>query len=1103
MRFVRLLLLAFLVFGVGFVRAQVTSSAMTGTVVDDSLKSVEGAVIKATHIPSGTIYGTTSGKNGTYNIYNMRVGGPYKIEATYGGSSKVDSNIMLELGETFNYNVVFRENVLTGFTVKDKLNPLFNNQKTGASTVITREQVEVMPTVSRSILDFTRLTPQASGQNFMGRDSRYNNFQINGANFNNSFGLSSGFPGGSQPFSLDAVEQIQVAIAPYDVRQTNFTGANINVVTKSGTNDFKGSVYDYWRNEKYQGTKVGSDTLPTALKAQYKIYGFTFGGPIIKNKLFFFGNVEIDNKTSPGYSNNYLAARPGLVAPYISRTPADSLQKVSDFVRSKYGYETGAYENYANNFRTNNLRILGRIDYNIDTKNKLVVSFYQLKRLQDQQLSTSFPFASANVTNTARIGSNSMSFANSLYSLNNSVKSVNAELNSTISNVMTNQLNVSYTMVTEKRSTPGSLFPSIDIGFDGSNASDNYIYLGTELFSYNNFAKYNTLTFNNNLTVNKGIHNILAGVSYQHLDISNGFIPVGNLYYRYASLNDFITNQAPAVFGYSFSPDGSNGVAKIQYGLAGVYLQDKMNLTKDLVITAGLRVDMPFFFNKLSDNPNIDTLSLYNPSGNLQHYDAKKLPNQTPMVSPRIAFNWKPLKTTQLIVRGGTGIFAGQVPFVWITNQPGNTGATVNKQLVTDPNDLKYFTFATNFDNLNLPDNIKNKYFTKYTVPSTLSFIDNNFKMPKVWRNSIAVDYKIPRTPLVASAEYIYTKDIVAVYQYNGNLPPAAGVVRTYDSTGKNINYNTADSTRPLFANNKQYSLVSGGAFILANTNKGFASSFTIGIAAPPRKGFFGSLHYTHMTAKDASPNGGSQASSAWTNTPSLGSPNSLELSYSDFYRPHRVIGSLSYRFEYAKHLATTVTVIYEGATGGRFSYKYNKDINNDGLTADDLIYIPKNASELVWATEANPDGTKFTAQQQADAFDKFMNQDKYLNSHRGQYAKRNGAQLPYYGSFDVRLLQEVFLKYKNSRRSFQFSVDVLNFGNLLNSSWGVPQISTIPSGQLLTPGVDQTSKSILFYKFPAIRDRSGAYVLPTQSFTKSISVGSVWSMQLGLRFTF
>lgn len=1085
--------------------AQVTSSSMTGFVKDETNKGLPGATIRAVHQPSGTIYGAATQNDGGFNINNMRVGGPYKVEISYiGYETRTYDNIYLTLGEPYQLNAQITQGgkQLKEVSVVAGRNPILNNQRTGASTNISTAQLNTLPTVSRSLSDFTRLSPQSgpsfssnlnNGSTFGGRDGRYNNVQVNGANLNNGFGLSTSLmPGGSaQPISLDAIEEVQIGIAPYDVRQSGFTGANINAVTRSGTNEFHGSAYMYWRNQNFNGMHAGKDVdLPAQAATTNNIYGARLGGPIIKNKLFFFVNGEYEKYVYPGVT--WVASRPGLTGPNVSRTPADSLEAVANYVKNTFGYDPGGYENYGNTFTNKNTKVLARLDWNISQKHKFYISYSQLNATEDQLINATSA-AGPRISNN-RIGSNSLGFQNSNYSFEHLVRSVTGEFTSNFSNRLSNQLIGTYSNIRDQRKTPGSQFPFVDIALSKTNTNDNYISLGTELFSYQNDLKNTNFSVIDNITYNAGAHTITGGVSYEYISFGNSFLPYGTSYYRYASVSDFINDRAPVVFGYSYPYDGATTYVNVKYGQGSIYLQDKYNVTKRLALTAGLRLEMPFYTYKLPGNQYIDTLNIPDKNGNLTHYDVSKWPKQKPVFSPRIAFNWDAFGNRSLQLRGGTGIFAGRVPFVWFTNQPGNSGTLTNQVQITDAATLAQIHFNPD------PNVIVSALSSKFpqqggsSVPGQIAVTSPDLKMPQLWRTNIGADFKLPFGGLIGTAEAIFSKDIVNVYQRNANLPAAQATLA-----------NGADN-RPYWTNNRVYSNISG-IYVLENTNKGESFSFTVGLARPARKGFYGSLYYTITYAEDISSNPGSQPNSAWNGLPSTTSPNTIVLSTSQYLTPHRLVGNISYRFEYARHFGTTVSLYYEGASLGRFSYLYNTDINKDGTNAD-LIYIPNDAAELKWADIKDSKGNIiFTQQQQIDAFNNYIDQDKYLRDHKGGYAERYGAKYPFYSRFDFKLLQDIFTNLgKDHRYSLQFSLDMLNVGNFINPNWGVQKRLNVGSGNnstILNVATAGTSTTAPVYQMPTVKDNAGNTVLPTSTFVNNVSTLSTWGMQLGLRFTF
>ncbi len=1089
-----LLLSVLLVFCFTGVFAQVTSSSMAGIVRDDSNKVLSGAIIEAIHVPTGSKYGTDSKSDGSYNIQNMNVGGPYKVTVSFGGAIiRTYENLFLQLGEVYQLDIKMGsdKHVLDQVTVVSSRDNIFNNRRTGASTTISNLEISTLPTTGRSIGDFTRLTPQSSGSNFGGRNSLYNNVQLNGANFNNSFGLSSGLPGGGQPFPLDAVDQIQVGIADFDIKQSNFTGANINIVTRRGTNDFTGSAYTYYRDQSFNGMHVNSTDLPAATSLVNQVYGIRVGGPIIKDKLFFFVNAEYENSISPG-GTAWKATGNGVTGAYISRANSDSLKKLSDFVKNTYHYDPGAIDGYNNSFNNKYTRIVGRLDYNINDKHKLNASFMQYNSsLPSMVNSTS---AANGSLSTGRNGANSLAFGNTIYNTDHQVSAFSVELASKLNNNINNQLLASYTHVRDTRSSPSSLFPFVDIESGSANPGDNYTSLGYELFSYKNDVQYNTLAVYDNITINKGRNFITGGASFQYLTFKNSFLPYGTSYYRYNTMQDFMNNAAPIGFGYTYPYAGQDGYAKVHYGLPGVYGQDKIQLRSNLVVTIGLRIDMPLYLDNITKNAFIDTLKLLNDKGDTVHYDVSKWPEVKAIIQPRISFNWSPLKDKSLQVRGGTGIYMGQIPFVWLTNVPGNNGTVTNNVQINNPTVLQNMQFQVDPAKAiaQLTSAQQSQYFPTQagnSVPGQIAAVDPKFKMPEVWRSSLGADYKLPWLGLVGTLDLMYTKDIYSVNQFNANLPKPTG----------HLSY--SGDTRDLYPSGRIYSAISG-VYVLKNTNLGDAYSATIGISKPAKKGFYGSLYYTAMYSEEVSQNPGSQASSAWFFVEHVNSPNDVRLSPSSFFAPHRIVGTISYRFEYLNHLATTVSAYYNGESGGRFSFLSYADINRDGVY-NDLIYIPKDANELTWTAikDRTTGATLFTAQQQADAFNAFIKQDKYLSAHKGQYAERNGAKLPMYHTLNMKIMQDIYTKIGKRNGSLQISADILNIPNMFNSSWGVRQGLAVSSGQIISGA--STSKGVTTWQMATITNSQGQVVLPTSTFLPVLSSASTWGMQLGLRFTF
>ncbi len=1079
-------LLIFVLFGF-IANAQVTTSSMTGKVTDDAGEPLIGATVIATHTPSGTQYGTVTNENGIFAFSNMRPGGPYKVDFSYVGfKTSTFTEINLRLGESYNLATkLINEAVqLESLVIEGTKSNILNSNRTGAATNVNEATISSLPTISRSINDFTRLTPQAqSGNGFGGRDGRYNNIQIDGANFNNNFGLSTtNLPGGgSQPISLDAIDQIQINMAPYDVRQSNFTGAGINAVTKSGTNSIEGSVYGYYRNQDFNGKYIGKDTLPPFDKTTSQIFGARLGGAIIKNKLFYFLNFEKEDNTRPGI--NYIPSADGRTGSNVSRTTLADMITVQNYVKNNYNYDTGAPEGYASNFVTANYKALARIDYNFNSKNKLTFRYNQVIATDDQVVngtSAPNPRSSSN-----RISANSYAFENANYGFENSVRSFTAELNSQLSNNLSNQFLTTYTRIQDKRTSKSEPFPFIDIKKDG----DSYMSLGYELFSWKNDVINNVMTFTDNVTLNFGKHNIVGGVTFDYLKFGNSFQRYGTSYYRFKSLNDFLTNAAPEAFAitYSVLPDKRDPYAELAFGLGGIYIQDEFRVNDNFKLTGGLRIDLPLYLNSLETNPAVNALKFLDVNGkDTIKLDVANWPTSSPLFSPRIGFNYDVKGDRSFQVRGGTGIFTGRIPFVWFTNMPTNSGMLQNTVEVIKEADLANLKFNQDpkhyLSNTTLFPETAGK-----VAPGSIAAIDKDFKLPQVWRTNLAIDYKLPFNT-VLTLEGLYTKDINAVYQFNANQKAPIGNMKAYN--GKD--------DRPFFGatnNDRRVNSAMSEAIVLSNTDKGSSYSLSISLTKELANNFSGALAYTFTNSSDITGNPGSQASSAWSNNPSINGQNNLDLSYSEFAVPHRIVGSLSYKIEYLKVLGTTLSLYYEGSHTGRFSYRYTADFNRDGINAD-LIYIPESANDISFTDIKSGNNVLFTAQQQSEAFFKYIDQDSYLSQNKGKYAERNGALFPWRNRFDLKVLQDLFTKIGGKNRTLQFSLDILNVGNLINPNWGIIKTLNYSNAAILKPTV--ASDGSATFQMNTVNNK-----LVTETFKNVLSTSTTYGMQIGLRFIF
>ncbi|WP_430905967.1 carboxypeptidase regulatory-like domain-containing protein [Maribacter sp. 2-571] len=1061
----------------------VTTSSMQGTVLDDAGEPLLGANVVATHTPSGSTYGAIANEDGRFYFTNLRVGGPYQVVVSYiGFQDKTYEGITLGLGQSYNLKVELKEGVeLEEVVVTSTRGDIIDPDRTGPATNLSREKIDALPTISRSINDFTRLTPQSNGTSFAGTSGRFNNYTIDGNIYNNNFGLGDAQFAGANPVSLDAIEEVQVNLAPYDVRLSGFTGAAVNAVTKSGTNEFKGSVYYYLRNDQMVGTKLRDLTLEPG-DSRNEIKGVSLGGPILKNKLFFFVSYEEEEQAIPGFQRQ--AARPGLTPDglVVSRVPASDLDFIQEQMRSLYGYETGPYENYPFASEINRFNV--RLDYNLNQDNKFSVRYNRFESASDVQINgNSNRFLPTRYRNTRRTNIEAVTFANANYTNDRLVESIVGEWNAKVADNMSNKLNVGYTSVADpKRGVPGGQpFPFIEVlEPDPSGNLLYYTALGNELFTVGNLLENNVFNITDNFSIYSGKHTYTIGANFEYMTFKNAFNPVFNGFYRFTSYDSFVEtviNQTPGAypdaFAKSFALDGSltPPVDEVNFGQVGVYFQDEYQLNDDLKITGGLRIDFPFYASDIPRNTLLDDLNktFIDDDGDSFTPDVSQFPKVRPLWSPRVGVNWDVNGEGKTQVRGGTGIFSGRIPFVWLSNQVNGSG--VVRGGIGFEGDEVAEEFGPNYV-FNPDVTFGNPENPGQTLSNELNLTDRDFKLPQTWRTNIGVDHQLP-WGITGTFDFIYSKDISAPIVYNPILREPDGTLNGPDQ-------------RPFwdggYSNDEDFRNV----FLLTNTNKGDYYSFTFQLEKQFNNGFFSSLAYTRSRARDMGSTGGSQAGSLWTATVQE-NRNDPELSFAAFDQPNRFVGNLTYQKE-----NTSISLFWQGGENGRYSYTYS---GNFGDNADRLIYIPNDAAELNFE-EFELDGAIVTEQAQINALNNYIEQDEYLSENRGKVAERNGAKRPWFNQYDLRILQTINLTNDKKNR-LQLSMDFLNVGNLFNSDWGVRQFE-LQRNILNYRGRNTADEPV--YSLNTVR---GTSEIPRESYQPSNSLGDTWRLQVGVRYLF
>ena len=1059
----RLLFMAMMLTSVLTLMAQVTTSALSGKVtMNDTKEEVIGATIQAIHEPSGTKYAAVTNANGRFTIQGMRNGGPYSVAISYiGYETKTFRNIVLELGETYNLNALLSEdaNELTEIVVSGKASK-FAAEKTGASTNINQRTIQELPTINRSIGDLAKLSPYYGGSNsFGGMNGKMSNFTLDGANLNNNFGLNSSLPGGGNPISMDAIDEVQMVVAPFDVRQSNFIGGGINAVTKSGTNTFKGTAYFYYTNEDMHGNRVDGVQNSEPNPGEEKVYGFTLGGPIIKDKLFFFANYERTNTENiPTYWHPDLTGGGADNKTYTSRTTLEDMQMISQFVKNKYGYDTGSPTDYPGDIVNN--KYLARLDWNINQNHHLAVRFNHTNN--SRWTPPSATSRDVGGLSASCVGISSMAFANSFYNQENKVTTFSGDLNSRFGQNISNQLLVTYSNIDDPRSSDSQIFPMVDIMKDG----DPYMTLGYEIFTYNNRVQNKILTINDNFTYYMGNHKLTAGFSFEHQKALNNYMRQGTGYYRYASMEDFMDGAAPIGVALTTGNNGEeNPSSQVVFNQIGLYVQDDWNITEKFKINYGIRFDNLIFQNEGA----VRNDELYAVDFGGRHVDTGLWPKSNWQISPRVGFVWDALGDKSLKVRGGTGLFAGRMPLVFFTNMPGQSGMMQTTYVTKDATALSQFTggMKTNVHDM---ETILKNYAQGMAY---YAGVDPDFKMPQVWKTSIGIDYQVPVSfPLTLTGEFTYTKNINAVHLDNYNM-------KSPDDTWRHI---TGADNRLIYPAASEYQYTSKGTYVLTNNHKGHGWTASLQLQAEPIKNLFVSAAYTHTVNREVTALPGSNAQSAWQYMHTVNGPNAVEVRNSGFVTPDRVIANISYKYG-KDHFS----LFYSGYSPSGYSYTYSNDINGDGLSYD-LMYIPRDDSEI-----------KFVSDDDRIAFWNFVEQDDYLKNHKGEYADLYGARAPWVHTFDFKWAHDFDLKIGNTSHKLQLIANIENIGNLLKSSWGVAKIIPGQSNNMFKILSVTNAKEVKEGAQPIFRMNTD---LKT-AWDYNHSYGQCWRLQLGVKYYF
>lgn len=1075
--------------------AQTTKSSLSGKVVTESGAVVSGVSVLVTHLPTATIYGCSSSANGSYFMPELKPGGPYLIEFSSLNYKKYSvPGIYLKLDEPLVLNVRLESLINTLAEVSIKLprgskvmgvnagGPIYNS---------SRQSLELLPSVKRSLNDFIRLNPQTFGAAIAGGNYRQNFITIDGSEFNNNFGVGENLPGnGSQPVALDAIAEISVNTAPFNaIWESGFIGSAVNIVSRTGSNTASGSVYTYFHNQSNYGDHVDQVQIENR-PVTYHLEGFRMGGPLLKNKLFYFFNYEQEEEQyQPQTFTAATTAQPFGSSANIARPTASELDNISNFLAVNYGYNTGPYQDYS--FKNKSGKLLVRLDWNIKKNNTFSLRYNQLKSSRPEMLNGSRSPLTPFSVSFGRRNANALSFSNSNFNTLSNFYSLAAEWNMQISTDLSNTLRGSYTKQHEPRTSNSQQFPFVDILKDGIP----FTSFGYEPFTYGNNRDVTVYSVTDQIRWKHARNLWVAGFQADYSKTKNSYMPFGTGYYTYDSWDDFATGKDPVDYALTYPLNNRQQVPEYSFDYLNIsgFGQQTSSIGERLNLTIGLRADLPIFPQALPQNKLLAKLTF---ADDLQ-LNTADLPKANILLAPRLAIKYDLTRDKRLQLKVGSGIFTGRIPFVWIISQARYSGMYQLTQTWQGP------------DRVPGPFNAVQQYATgneqSPSLPSITSILSKDLKMPQVWKSNIGLALNLSNG-FRATVETIFNKDIRGINFKNVNLttPVPLNIAGYPDNR---LVYPASNSQKYINPLNSAGLPDANGtsalnAVYVYNSSKGYYFTGIARVEKTFSNHFNFTLAYARSTARNYNDGDGDQTLSALNATASVSGLNSPELGYAGYVMPDKVVSTLMYSINYARNLRFSVGLVYQGMNDGRFSYTYTKDFTRDG-TNKSLIYVPLNPSEIRFSPlTVSIDQTiqTFSSAQQSDAFFNYIAQDKYLKTRKGKYAERNGALVPWRQQFDLKLSHDFLINVKGQKNTLQLTCDILNLGNLIQHSWGLKKIPN--SNAILSPSnLDEVK--INGDTVPTFQLATVGGKLVTETFRNDYSINSTYLMQFGIRYLF